>query len=496
MTQVDKLFFRSWAEFETYLEDLGLFRMQPGLERMKVVLERLNLKRPPYLLTQGVGTNGKGSTCSFLASLARSHGFTCGLHTSPHFLSVRERIRLFRSPDSELMTAPNAAHRGGELFSEADWLAAANEILNHGGEILTYFELITCLAALLFKKAGVDLAVMESGLGGSFDATSAFEADLVFFTPIAMDHAGILGPTLSDIARDKAGAIRPGVAAFSARQVPPVTLELQNMAEQRGAELIFCAACHELPKPDFQLGLAGQHQYGNAGLALLVWRELYRRLQANSINSDKFNPIEITLNKREAHGLAQAWLPGRLQMVDGEVCGVAVQSGATAPGLSGATAPGHPPLIPGGVLKHPPLILDGAHNAHGMSALGHSLALLGIAPAVTIFSCLADKEPEKIIPHLRILSPGLILVPELPDQPRAMPAKELAALVGRPARAVANLAEAIEIAGASMTERLPEIAGQSIQECRYPLLICGSLYLLAEFYKLYPHCLLGGAVTR
>lgn len=495
--------FSYWNSLEKYLDELGLFRMKPGQERINAALEVLRLKRPPFLLAQGVGTNGKGSTCAFLASLAREHGFVCGLHTSPHFLSVRERIRLLSSDDTA--DQPGCS-RGGRMFSEADWLDGANRIMEHGGEALTYFELITVLAVQLFTQAGVDLAVMETGLGGRFDATTALDADLVFFTPIDLDHAEVLGPTLGDIARDKAGAMRSDVPAISAAQKPEVRRELEATAASLGVELTFSEGpkilpealqlktaqpipgqrhthpahpdhpdhpdherhAHEPPAPRARLplGLAGRHQYVNASLALQAWRALYPALRARkpftSPPADQLDPMEVN-EDNEVMGLTQAWLPGRLQFIE-----------ASAPGQR---------------LSHPPLLLDGAHNPHGMAALGHSLALLGIAPPVTIFSCLADKQPEKLVPHLRVLSAGLIIVPQIQNHPRAMDAQKLAELIGRPAIAVENLAQALHLAHESIMERLPEIAEQSIHECKYPLLVCGSLYLLGEFYQLYPEYL-------
>ncbi|MDR1359397.1 MAG: bifunctional folylpolyglutamate synthase/dihydrofolate synthase, partial [Deltaproteobacteria bacterium] len=190
--QTGDLSFAGFPALEEYLGGLGLFRMTPGLARISAVLGRLGLIRPPYAVIQVVGTNGKGSASSMLASLARVHGLRAGLHTSPHFLSVRERIRINGAPAQE------------EL-----WLHLAKRLMRSGGKELSYFEAVTALAAMAFAETGVQLAVMETGLGGSFDATTALAADLVLLTPFALDHQAVLGPTLKDIARDKAGAIRP-----------------------------------------------------------------------------------------------------------------------------------------------------------------------------------------------------------------------------------------------------------------------------------------------
>ena len=163
--------------------------MRPGLDRMRAALDRLALRRPPCCVVQIVGTNGKGSTSTMLAALAQAHGLRVGLHTSPHFLSPRERVRL-----------------DGAMLPEERWLELANILMQRGGDDLSYFEFVTCLAVMAFAEA--DIAVMETGLGGSYDATTALEADLVVFTPIDLDHQSVLGPFLKDIAADKAGATR------------------------------------------------------------------------------------------------------------------------------------------------------------------------------------------------------------------------------------------------------------------------------------------------
>ncbi|MDR2489323.1 MAG: bifunctional folylpolyglutamate synthase/dihydrofolate synthase, partial [Desulfovibrio sp.] len=206
--------------FASYLANLGLFRMRPGLDRMITVLERLKLRRPPYCLVQIVGTNGKGSVSTMLAALAREHGLSAGLHTSPHFLSVRERVRLDE-----------------ELLEEKHWLHLANTLMRHGAGDLSYFEFVTCLAALAFAEGGADIAIMESGLGGIYDATTAMEADLLVFTPISIDHQHILGHSLREIAADKAGAIRPGVASFTSGQHHDVLAELTRVSKERHALL-------------------------------------------------------------------------------------------------------------------------------------------------------------------------------------------------------------------------------------------------------------------
>jgi len=149
------------------------------------------------------------------------------------------------------------------------------------------------------------------------------------------------------------------------------------------------------------------------------------------------------------------------------------------------------PAIPAGqsgfspcALGWPPLLLDGAHNSHSLAALGLSLAREGIAPLAVVFACMGDKDLEAMLPHLRALATGLIVVPPI-DNPRAMPPVELAAQIGLNAVPADSLTGALEIAARHMADRMPEVFDPACTSVRkHPLLLCGSLYLLGEFYAL------------
>ena len=429
------LHFDSPADFAAYLDSLGQFRMQPGLERITSVLERLGITALPCPVVQIVGTNGKGSTAAFLASLAAAHGVTTGLYTSPHFLDPRERIRILE---------PDAAP-GGRMLDDKAWLNLANRVLETEGEKLTYFELLTAMAGYAFQHAGVGLAVFEAGLGGSFDATTALKRDVVLFTPISLDHQSVLGNTVEQIARDKAGALTtPGGAGqtvLTGPQHPEAMQELEKAAAAAGLSLlradeVFNQTGLDIPLTD--LPLAGPHQGDNARLALAAFSLISSRLD-----------LPMTLESSRT-GLRRARLPGRMQRVP------------AAPGL------------------HPELILDAAHNPDGLRALARTLEELEVSPKVLIFTCLADKELEKMVPLVQEMARSLtqcpILVPEMEDNPRARPAAQVAAALGPHARVVEDMRGAL-----AALDALSHVQG--------PGLLCGSLYLLAEFYKLFPNCL-------
>lgn len=455
--------FPDFAALESYLHGLGLFRMLPGLDRMHTMLERLGLQRPPYCVIQIVGTNGKGSTSTMMATLAEAHGLLAGLHTSPHFSSVRERVRL-----------------NGEPLDEERWRCLGNTLMRHGGRELSYFEFVTCLAVLAFAEAGADIAIMETGLGGSYDATTALAADLVVYTPIGLDHQNILGPFLKDIATDKAGAIRAGVPVVSCAQRPEAMEQITRISAERAAPLYEILAAEPVPDQQrYPLRLHGGHQLENARLALAAWRHIRNSGPLSATGRKKIAAALRAFGEEtlEGRAVARAWLPGRLQ----EIAPVTADAWRTTAGTGAKDAYMPCPL------GWPPLLLDGAHNSHGLAALGHALARSHIAPSAVIFACLADKDPQQMLPHLRILATGPVFVPPIADNPRALPPEELAALLGVNAVPVGSLQEALEAASAHMTDRLPEaFAGQRPHN---PVLICGSLYLLGEFYALRPDCL-------
>lgn len=421
--------FHSLDHVWRHLEKLDFFHMNIGLERVLRALSALRPGRLPFVTVQVLGTNGKGSTSAFLASLAKHHGCRVGLYTSPHFVSPAERIRIC-DPDQGFL-APDKQE------NEAIWLASANAV-HRANPDLTYFEFLTVLALEIFSRQSVDLTILEAGLGGRHDATTAAAADVLCYTPIAMDHQDVLGASLAAIAADKAGAVHAGCAAVcSARQYPEAAKALAASVRAHGVPLLQAEpASTEIP-----LGLAGAHQRTNAGLALTAWQVL-----APLLGRAANDPA------RQRAGLRGAFFPGRFQYVPAS-------------------------------LLHPPLLLDGAHNPHSMVALLKGMRAEGISPAGAVFSCLADKN---WLPGLRLLKHFLgdvpIFVPTLSNR-RAADSKDIVLACNRlpPATAIAlgggeRVFEEILLQGRS----LPDIGADR------PLLVTGSLYLLAEFFALHP----------
>lgn len=430
--------FASFNDIMSHLDSLGLFHMDMGLDRMTAAIKALLPAKLPSRVVQILGTNGKGSTSAFLASIASAHGCRTGLYTSPHFVSPMERIKILADSASGAKTK-NSRPLAGRNDLEEEWVKQANRIMLCAPD-LTYFEFLTVLALLLFESYGIEVAIMEAGLGGMHDATTAIQADIICYTPIALDHTKVLGPTLESIAKDKAAAIRGNATVCTSAQFPAVAKVIADAASKTGNKLVQ-AGIAQLPEKRLLYGL---HQTANAGLALAAWREIAPDIGIKSVPD------------LETDGLARAFLPGRLQSIP--------KTDA-----------------------HPALLLDGAHNPHGMQALTRTLLNKRIIPSAVIFSCLADKDWPSSISILhnfltRHKQPEklCIFVPAL-DNPRASDVKTVADTINR-----MNGLEAFAVEGPDAVAKAIAILPSCIDRHDRPVLLTGSLYLLAEFFTKYP----------
>lgn len=394
--------------------------MDMGLHRAARALAELGLDAPSCPAVQVLGTNGKGSTSTFLAASLQASGVRTGLYTSPHFLSPRERILVDARP----------------LPDEA-WLRAAQAVLSvsqdRGEDLrLTYFELLTVMAAWLFREAGCGAAVFEAGLGGAHDATTALPVHLNVFTPIGLDHTALLGPTVEAIALDKAGALRPGVPVVCGAQPPEAAEVLRQAAARAGAPF------HEAQALARRFGaswpgrpaMPGPHQRENWRLALAA-RHLLAEARPGAL--PPATPSSLALAAR------RAFIPGRFQRI---------------------------PAGPG----HPAFILDGAHNEPGLRCLAEALAEAGVVPSAMLFACLADKDLEAMLPLAAALTPGPVFVPNIDAHGRTLDPEALARALGPRAVPVRDAAQALE--------RAAGLPGT--------VLACGSLYLLADIFRCQP----------
>jgi len=202
----------NFKESLRYLYDLGyeLSVKKFGLENTRQLLAALNYPEKNYLKIQIAGTNGKGSVCAFLDSICASAGIRTGLYTSPHLISITERIKVSGAEISENDFALHAAR----VRETSEKLVESKEL----NALPTFFEQVTAIALSYFAEKKVELAILETGLGGRLDSTTATNAEIVAITPIDLDHQDILGETLTEIATEKAAIIREGAAAVVSEQ--------------------------------------------------------------------------------------------------------------------------------------------------------------------------------------------------------------------------------------------------------------------------------------
>ena len=258
-----------------------------GLDRVRLALERLGWPERRFRAVQIAGTNGKGSTAAFLESILRTAGLHTGLFTSPHLCRFSERIRV------------DGREVEGERLGQLDEAVAAT------GVPLTYFEISAVLAFLAFAEAGVDLAVLETGLGGRLDATTASHPLACAITSIALDHQDLLGDTIREIAHEKACIARPGVPLFLGPLGPEALAEVERVAGETGARLRRMGV--DFSASAFPLALAGAHQASNAALAVALAHEV-------ASNMGRVLQPEVV-----GRGLAQTRWPGRLERVATDV---------------------------------------------------------------------------------------------------------------------------------------------------------------------------------
>ena len=334
-----------------YIESIHPSTIDLTLERIKIVIERLNLDISFPILTVG-GTNGKGSTCSILESIYKEAGYKVACYTSPHFLNFNERIKIQALAVSDEVIC--------EAFSRIE---SARE-----GVTLTYFEYGTIAAMIIFSEAHVDVAILEVGLGGRLDAVNVFDADCAIVTTVDLDHMDYLGHTREAIGFEKAGIYRTEKTSICGDFDPPQSLikhaelihaDLKIIGKDFGYEahhdsfdfLIDSTFVMNLPLPKLQ----GDFQLANATNALMAVKAM----------EDKLPLTEISIQK----GITLTLLPGRFQEVK----------------------------------KMPSLILDVAHNPQAARSLSHNLKT-HVVPGKTIavFSILKDKDIFGVINELNL----------------------------------------------------------------------------------------------
>lgn len=337
---------RTLPEWMSYIESIHPSSIVMGLERTQEVRKALDLA-PSFSLITVAGTNGKGSTCAFLEAMLDSAGYHTGTYTSPHLLCVNERVRI-----------------GAQNIGDAELCSALARVEVARGKVpLTYFEFMTLAAVVAFEANGIDVGILEVGMGGRLDAVNVFDTDCAIVTSIDLDHTEYLGSDRAAIAREKSAIFRSGRAAVCADPAPPAQIrqyanQIKANLQQVGREFGFVVRAEDwdywqtgaerltLPMP----GMRGAFQFANASASITALRLLSEVLD---VGVDDIK-----------HGLRSAALAGRFEVLSGR----------------------------------PEVILDVAHNPHAAANLAAGLHARPCAGrTVAIFGAMADKDIAGVI---------------------------------------------------------------------------------------------------
>lgn len=399
-------------EAERYLLSLELFGMRFGLDRMQRLMTALGHPERRFDSIHVVGTNGKSSTVRMIAAIIAHHGVRTGAYLSPHLISFGERIRI-DDRDLEPAAFGAAVGRAARAAARVDRSAADDDRV-------TQFEALTAAAYSELAERGVEVAVIEAGLGGRYDATNVIPSKVQVLTSVGLEHTRWLGPTLTDIAIEKLDVVQPGETLVLGASLEPEVMEVaERVASERAARIVVAGTAPGVP-----VGAPGAYQRRNFALARAAAEAFLGSLSEEAVTA----------------AAADVRVPGRLQQIDGA----------------------------------PMTLVDGAHNVDGMRALAESLpeVTAGRRPVIAVLSILDDKDAAGMLAAVGaggVRIDALVLTSS--QNPRALPPPTLESLarqlqgppgevVGDPFRA---LARARDLAG-------PEGV----------VIVAGSLYLIAD----------------
>ena len=414
-----------------------------SLALIKRLMKDLGNPQDEFKSVHIAGSKGKGSTAAMLANMLINNDLKVGVYSSPHIVDVRERIII----NNQMISKPAFTKLIARIAGVAE---------HYRDPAPTYFEAMTAAAFLHFAEHEVDIAIIETGLGGRLDATNLIKPQACGITSISLDHMQQLGDSLESIAAEKAGVFKPNVPIVSAPQPPEVKQVLKRKAEETGSKLLFAGdeirftyrfessrdagpqarICISTPTSHFDhllVPLVGQHQAVNCGVALGVLDQL------KAVGFDLNDELAIS-------GLSNVRLQGRMEML----------------------------------CENPRVLSDGAHNAASIEALMRAIGQnVAYDSMVVIFGCCADKDVLGMLRLIRLGADKVIFTRI--RSPRSADAQDLATqfaeVSGRMAQVASSLAEAVEIAQKAVSRED---------------LICitGSFYLVSEakkFFSDHPH---------
>lgn len=414
-----------------YIHSLGRFSGTAGLHRIRALCDALGNPQDKLKFVHLAGTNGKGSTACMIDAVLRAAGYRVGLYTSPYLVKFHERIRV----DGGMISDEALTRLSGQVAQACAGLTLPE------GERVGEFEFTTALAFLYFAEQQCDIVVLETGLGGRFDATNVIHAsEVCVLTPVARDHTAVLGDTVAEIAAEKAGILKPASAVVCAQGQDPEALDVFRRAcEAVGAvwfdgvqemQLLRCdigGSAFLRGGQGYTIPMPGRHQLQNAQTALRA----VDALRARGWNIPQ---------EAEVRGLARARMPGRLERL----------------------------------LERPLVLLDGAHNPAGVAALtGTVREMLKMRRLLVVMGMVKDKEYAECIARMAQCADVFFACAPEADA-RALPAQTAAAIAERYCGEVYDCHTAEHALELALEQAGP-------RDC---VLVCGSLYLIGEAEKI------------
>ncbi|MGF1450295.1 MAG: bifunctional folylpolyglutamate synthase/dihydrofolate synthase [Opitutales bacterium] len=425
-----------YAQTKAYLYGLKYHGAKYGIERMQLLAERLDHPERRYPCIHVAGTNGKGSVCAMLESVARAAGLTTGLFTSPHLVFLGERVQVNREVLAPEAIAAECTH----LRALAESIGAANP-----DDHPSFFEFLTAIGFLRFAQANVDVALVEVGLGGRLDATNVIEQPAAsVIVSIGYDHTEILGDTLEKIAREKAGIIKPQRPVFIGLMPVEAERAIREIAASRNAPVYSVQEAYPKGQDTFpETALEGEHQRANAALAQLVVRTLrdhYAAAWAQTITDDA-----IAQGLRAVEWAAR-WQ--RVRLADGRL-----------------------------------LILDTTHNEPGATVLAPALQRLVEEtgqPPIVITGVLGEGRAGALFPVIARYAESVVLL--RPQQLRACTFEAMETALQPVFKGLIQRGE--------MDDVFPREGICTVGRPDQPIVVTGSLYLVGEVMeRLFGHVL-------
>jgi dihydrofolate synthase/folylpolyglutamate synthase len=462
----------SYSKTINYIYNLQKHGIKLGLSNITRLVSILGNPHKSFPSVHVAGTNGKGSTSAFIASIMKASGLKVGLFTSPHLVSFTERIKV-----------------NDEEITEYEVVSLTEEIRSKVADFSpTFFEVVTAMAFLYFQRKEIDIAVIEVGMGGRLDATNILVPEVAVITGIDYDHREFLGDTIKEIANEKAGIIKNDIPVIVSMQTSEVLKVIEAKARERNSEVYLYgrdfSAVLKRDDPsgicldyfddsfsihDLYLPLAGEHQMQNASVAIkaatILWSKIGKK-QRNGEN-EKGRKIETGISpvppvpESPVHeeeimslirkGLVSVRWPGRLEMIKAD----------------------------------PPILLDGAHNPSAAVILSRALVknFLGIyKKIILILGIMGDKDIEGIMRPILPIASEIILTS--PNYERAAPPAELACIAASlgffEVRIAPTLKDAIEMAKNSSLVTRPHSGGLAEESHSSLIVITGSFYTIGE----------------